>query len=162
MEDQGAQGGAEYSKQHSSLSPQHVELIVKSGISPVIARLHGYRTETISSASDTGFSASQLLVPALVIPLFNARGEIINHQIRPDQPRLGDSRKPRKYETPTRSRVVIDVHPALSRSRRSSRRHLSIRLICRRRSTMLGCRSSSRRGRERRTAPCRAVCVRWR
>ena len=119
MEDQGAQGGAEYSKQHSSLSPQHVELIVKSGISPVISRLRGYRTETIKQRlRDLGFSSSQLLVPALVIPLFNARGEIINHQIRPDQPRLGDSRKPRKYETPTRSRVVIDVHPALSRSRK--------------------------------------------
>lgn len=40
------------------------------------------------------------------------RGGIENYQLRPDSPRIDKKRgKPVKYETPTGSRVVLDVHP---------------------------------------------------
>jgi hypothetical protein len=51
------------------------------------------------------------LAPALVEPTYNVRGEQVGCDIRPDHPRLSDEGKPRKYEVPARSTVVIDVPP---------------------------------------------------
>jgi len=59
-----------------------------------------------------GFTDKQSRVPALLIPVWNAASEIANYQIRPDEPRVNERGKPVKYETPARSRMVLDVPPA--------------------------------------------------
>jgi hypothetical protein len=50
------------------------------------------------------------LVPALVIPTFDARGEQAFCQLRPDSPRVVAG-KARRYELPGGARMAIDVPP---------------------------------------------------
>jgi hypothetical protein len=50
-------------------------------------------------------------MPALLIPIWDARGETASYQIRPDTPRINERGKPVKYETPGGSRMVLDVPP---------------------------------------------------
>jgi hypothetical protein len=57
------------------------------------------------------FADVQCRVPALVIPVWNVRGEIATYQTRPDTPRLRNT-KPIKYETLSGSCMVLDVPPA--------------------------------------------------
>jgi hypothetical protein len=40
-----------------------------------------------------------------------------SYQLRPDEPRLNDQGKPRKYEMKAGSRMLLDAHPRLTRSR---------------------------------------------
>lgn len=86
-------------------------LVVESGITPEIVEARGYRTvETKSELEVLGFSKVQRRVPALLIPVLGPSGSIANYQIRPDEPRIKDA-KAIKYETPSGSRMVLDVHP---------------------------------------------------
>jgi hypothetical protein len=108
-----------YEKEGARLDPQHLELIKKSAIIPQVCRERGYRTITEKARlADKGFSRAQCNVPGLLNPIFNARGEYTSCQFRPDTPRQGKDGKLIKYESPIRSRVVIDVHPFLSRPRK--------------------------------------------
>ncbi|HEX2999561.1 MAG TPA: DUF3854 domain-containing protein [Armatimonadota bacterium] len=92
--------------------PQHAKLIKDSAIAPEIARARGYRTVTVKSELDSlGFSRQQQRVPALLLPVWNAKGEMALYQARPDEPRVKDG-KPLKYETPAGCGMVIDVPPA--------------------------------------------------
>ena len=50
-------------------------------------------------------------MPSLVIPILGVTGTTELYQHRPDGPRLRDG-KPNKYETPTGSQMVLDVHPS--------------------------------------------------
>jgi hypothetical protein len=43
------------------------------------------------------------------------RGAVESHQLRPDNPRLNEKGKPRKYEMKAGSRMLLDVHPRLTR-----------------------------------------------
>jgi len=91
--------------------PQHAALISASGISPAVANARGYRSVTSrAELRRLGFGASQCLVPALLIPIWSATGNVTLYQIRPDQPRVRRS-KLLKYETPTGARMVLDVPP---------------------------------------------------
>src|SRR5208282_394355 len=106
----------EYQKEGARLAGSHVALIRASAITPEVSRARGYRTiEVKARLSDKGFSPAQRLVPGLLIPMFNARAECVSYQWRPDEPRHDRDGKPIKYETPYGSRVVIDIHPRLSR-----------------------------------------------
>jgi hypothetical protein len=58
-----------------------------------------------------GFSVDQAIAPALVIPIYGTGGEIVTYQARPDRPRVRNGR-PVKYETPSRSRMHLDVPPS--------------------------------------------------
>jgi hypothetical protein len=99
------------------LEPNHLQLIRESGISSEIARERGYRTVTTKSClRKLGFGAQQCNTPALLIPLYDAGGRPARYQLRPDEPRNKEG-KPVKYETPHSMRMVIDVHPSLSRRR---------------------------------------------
>jgi len=49
-------------------------------------------------------------VPALLIPVWGANGEIVLYQARPDQPRIING-KAIKYETPKSSRMALDIPP---------------------------------------------------
>ena len=94
------------------LSESHLQLLRKSGIDEQIIAVRGYRTvKTKAELRRLGFKDSQCRTPALLIPIFNVFGEIATYQIRPDEPRIKNG-KPIKYETPSKSRMFIDVPPA--------------------------------------------------
>src|SRR5208337_2715475 len=102
---------SEWSAPHSSLRPNHLELIMASAISPEVSRERGYRSETVKAhARKLGFSPLQCCTPCLIIPLYSVRGECAGYQLRPDLPRIKDG-KSIKYETPRGMRMVLDCHP---------------------------------------------------
>jgi len=89
--------------------PQHAALLAASAISPEVSRERGY----VSAGEKTrlqraGFTKSQRVVPSLLIPIYGTDGELRLHQNRPDNPRL-DNGKSRKYETPWRKPICLDV-----------------------------------------------------
>lgn len=95
----------------SLLEHHRKTLVEESNIKPEIVEARGYRTvETKSELEALGFSKAQRRVPALLIPVLGPSGSIVNYQIRPDEPRIKDN-KAIKYETPSGSRVVLDVPP---------------------------------------------------
>jgi len=99
------------------LLPHHQEMLYQqSGISPEISEQRGCRSVTIKSdLKSLGFGENQRQVPTLLMPLWNTRGEIGLYHHRPDEPRVDAKRgKPIKYEFPKGSRMMIDVHPALT------------------------------------------------
>ena len=98
-------------EQHSLL-PQHEARIRASAISPEVSAARGYwSAQKKTELRQLGFGESQRIVPALVVPVWTVTGEIGTYQIRPDQPRIHNDGRPIKYETPGRSRMVLDVHP---------------------------------------------------
>jgi hypothetical protein len=93
------------------LEPQHARLIRASGVAPEVAEARGYRTVVKKpELRALGFAESQIRVPALLIPIHDVSGEVTLYQARPDVPRIKDG-KPLKYETPLKSRMVLDVPP---------------------------------------------------
>jgi hypothetical protein len=94
------------------LLPQHQALLEASAISAEVAGTRGYWSALQKDdLRPLGFADYQCRVPALVIPVWNAHGEIATYQTRPDTPRLRNT-KPIKYETQVGSRMVLDVPPA--------------------------------------------------
>jgi len=99
-----------------NLSQNHVEFLRKRAVADDVAAARGYRTaRTKADLEALGFGRSQQLAPALVIPLWDVRGERAGYLLRPDTPRLNERGKPRKYEFKAGGKMVIDVHPFLSR-----------------------------------------------
>src|SRR5687768_3450685 len=92
------------------LVEHHRELIQASAISPDVATERGYWTATTKAELEVlGFSRAQRNVPALVFPIRNARGEVVNYQIRPDTPRINEQGKALKYESPAGMPPTLDV-----------------------------------------------------
>ena len=107
----GRQNGQHDSGDRLVLLPQHAKLIEGSGIAPEVARARGYRSCTAPDDGllrELGFTKPQRRFPGLLVPIYNAAGELALHQYRPDHPRLV-RKKPVKYETPEGSRLVLDV-----------------------------------------------------
>jgi hypothetical protein len=95
------------------LLPHHQELLDASAIAPEVAAARGYWTATRPGELERWFGQTQRrLVPALVIPTYDVRGEVVFCQLRPDQPRTVDGRV-RKYELPYKARMALDVPPAV-------------------------------------------------
>ena len=96
------------------LSPTHRHMLeVDSGISTTVIAARGYQTIKVKARlAELGFSQSQWRVPTLLIPVHGLSGEIATYQSRPDHPRISKG-KPLKYETPTGTRMVLDVPPSL-------------------------------------------------
>lgn len=93
------------------LAPEHQALINASRISEEVAQARGYRTVRLKAELERlGFSKPQRL-PGLLIPIRGVTGEIVTHQLRPDEPRFVGG-KPLKYETPKGSRMALDVPPS--------------------------------------------------
>ena len=64
--------------------------------------------------------ALQRSVPALVIPIRNASGEVVNYQVRPDSRASATTARPVKYESPGGIPPTLDV-PLRCRERIRSR-----------------------------------------
>lgn len=96
-----------------TLAEQHEKMLLEeSGISPEVVEARGYRTLKKKVELKTlGFADRQCNPPGLLIPTYSPTGEIVNYQFRPDQPRIGKNGRAIKYETPTGTRMVLDVHP---------------------------------------------------
>ncbi len=95
------------------LLPQHRKLIEDSGIDERIISVRGYYSEEVKSdLAKLGFSYAQRMVPALVVPIWGLDGQVLVHQIRPDQPRSSRG-KFVKYETPSGAKLAIDVPPSV-------------------------------------------------
>ena len=97
------------------LSQKHVDLLHSSAISNAVIQARGYRTVTDKAElKKLGFSNTQLLVPSLVIPLYDLNGQVVLHQIRPDKPRIREA-EAAKYELPAGKKKVIDVPPVVQK-----------------------------------------------
>src|ERR1041385_8867409 len=97
----------ETSKIHPQLAAHHVRMLEQSAISPDVIQARGYRTiEYQAELKRLGFSASQLLVPTLLVPIWGVNGEIALYHHRPDSARIRNG-KPAKYEFPAGSRMAI-------------------------------------------------------
>jgi len=95
------------------LLPQHEALIQASAISPEVAAARRYwSAQRKIELKQLGFGDRQCIPPALVVPVWSVLGEIATYQVRPDQPRINHNGKPIKYETPGKSRMVLDAPPA--------------------------------------------------
>jgi hypothetical protein len=93
------------------LADEHCQVLQASAIDPAMIAERGYRTVTTKAElARLGFSRSQERVPTLVIPIYGPAGEIVSYQSRPDEPRI-KAGKVVKYEMPSGSRMVLDVHP---------------------------------------------------
>jgi hypothetical protein len=103
----------EYSREYSFLHANHLGLIKDSAISPEVSRERGYRTVTTQSALKRyGFADLQCRVPALLIPVWNVRGQLVSYQVRPDEPRIDAITGPVEYERCAGQRLLIDVPPS--------------------------------------------------
>lgn len=95
------------------LLPQHLAMLHASGLSQEIIAQRGYRSVTKrAELRHLGFGEQQCSVPALLLPIHTAMGDIGGYQSRPDQPRMRKDRVV-KYETLNEMRMVLDVHPSV-------------------------------------------------
>jgi len=100
------------------LEQQHREFLRIRAVADEVATERGYFSALRKSELDRlGFGRAQQLVTTLVIPIWSVRVEAESYQLRPDEPRLNDNGKPRKYEMKAGSRMLLDAHPRVTRSR---------------------------------------------
>lgn len=91
------------------LAAHHAAMLAASDIAPKVIDARGYWTaSTKVELARLGFPPTQQLPPALVVPVFNVRGELSTYMLRPDAPRIRDG-KPAKYEFMRGFRMVLDV-----------------------------------------------------
>ena len=115
--------GDSFSADFPELLVRHVDHLLSSAISPEVIRERGYRS-VLRCAADIepapghvdvaafGFKQSQLLLPAILMPLYGVDGKVVLHQLRPDNPRINQgSGKPVKYETPAKRNMHLDIPP---------------------------------------------------
>jgi hypothetical protein len=95
------------------LAEHHKKMLIEeSSIDPKVVEARGYRTVDIQSElMRLGFSERQCNKPGLLVPVYSPTGDIATYQYRPDKPRIDKKGRPVKYETPSGSRMVLDVHP---------------------------------------------------
>ena len=94
------------------LSPEHrAMLLEESAVASDVVKARGYRTVYKKAELERlGFGRSQRNPPGLLIPIHGPAGGVVLYQFRPDEPRINKG-KPVKYESPTGSRMALDVHP---------------------------------------------------
>ena len=74
-----------------------------------------HSASTKADLARLGFGRAQQLAPALVIPICSVRSATESYQLHPDTPRLNKKGHPRKYEMKAGTRMLVDVHPRLTR-----------------------------------------------
>src|ERR1700722_18296047 len=96
-----------------SLSPDHRDLLVRSGLTAETIAARGYYSTTSKTdQASLGYSRSQCNVPALVIPLMDLSGQHAGTVLRPDCPRTVRGQTA-EYELPYRVNLIIDVPPSV-------------------------------------------------
>ena len=107
------------------LDYRYREIVEESGVDPEVADERGYYLEkTKKGLERLGFTRTQQQVPAVVIPRFAPSGGDIRPQIKPDSPRLEESRgkvKEVKYDYPPKTPVRLSVHPRAVKMMRDRR-----------------------------------------
>jgi hypothetical protein len=104
------------------LLDQHLQFLRARAVADDVAAERGYRSaQKKADLEKLGFGRTQQLVPALVIPICSVRGEIESYQLRPDTPRLNQKGTRRKYEMKSRSRMLLDFHPRVTRPRENGK-----------------------------------------
>lgn len=94
----------------SQLSENHRKMLLEeSGIDPEVAAERGYRTITRRDELPEAFKDYQRRA-GLLIPALSPSG-ITGNRLRPDRSRKGKDGKLRKYEQPSETSNMIDVHP---------------------------------------------------
>ncbi|MEK7848987.1 MAG: DUF3854 domain-containing protein [Chloroflexota bacterium] len=100
-----------FSEEVPDLLQAHLEHLLGSAIDPEVIRERGYLSVLGKKAlQDKGFSPAQQRAPGIFIPLWGVEGEVVGHQLRPDQPREREGRAV-KYETPRGAANRLDVPP---------------------------------------------------
>jgi hypothetical protein len=95
------------------ISPDHLDMLAASGITPEHAVMRGY--ETIADKRrlvDLKIVKDGRNVPGLLVPQLRIDGSTWGYQYRPDSPRLRSGRVV-KYETPYQQRNGLDVPPGV-------------------------------------------------
>lgn len=112
------------------LSEKHLADLRKSGLSDEQIAACGYATITDPRAISTilNWHGSNTLGPCLVIPYFNADGSRIPlrefARLKPDNPRIGDTGKAIKYESPLGSRARLYFPPGFREKAADGKFHL--------------------------------------
>src|SRR5215208_640598 len=95
------------------LAEHHEKMLIEeSSIDKKVVEARGY--STIAKKVDLkklGFAERQCNPPGLLIPVYSPTGDIATYQFRPDKPRIDKKGRPVKYETPSGTRMVLDIHP---------------------------------------------------
>lgn len=107
------------------LNPDHVEMLVASGISPERARRRGYESmaawEAARMEEEFGFSKRAAnRVPGLLIPRLGVDGQVWGYQFRPDSSVRPDNDQTAKYETRHGDPNGVDVPPGVDADMLSS------------------------------------------
>jgi hypothetical protein len=72
-------------EQPPSIAPHHLQRLARSGVSPAVLTARRYETAVTKAAVEKlGFSRVQCNPPALVIPMYDAAGNRVGVQIRPE------------------------------------------------------------------------------
>lgn len=96
------------------LRPVHRDVLTARGIDPATAHAQGYRSSRgADDLKSLGYRGEVAEVSALVIPLHDAEGVVIGHQIRPDSDVVGRDGKVQKYISPPKQANRLDVPRAL-------------------------------------------------
>jgi hypothetical protein len=96
------------------ISPDHLAMLAKSGITAEFAIARGYETILDKRRlSELKITAAGRNTPGLLIPLLRVDGSTWGWQYRPDVPRLRTG-KTVKYETPTGQSNGLDVPPGVA------------------------------------------------
>src|SRR5918994_6254293 len=96
-----------------TLSESHRRMLLEElGISPDAAAARGYRTIRHRSEMPPEFPNWQRRC-GLLVPTYSPDGKTRGHQLRPDRPIRRKSGDTPKYETPTGSRITLDVNPLM-------------------------------------------------
>ncbi len=102
----------------SALLEQHRKFLRGRGVADYVAAERGYRCAIRSAELQwLGFRRAQQLTATLVIPVWSVRGVVEGYQLRPDKPRLNAKDKPRRHEMKAGGRMLLDVHPRVTRPR---------------------------------------------
>lgn len=112
------------------LSANHLAEVRASAISDDIIADRGYETITNPKALPDAFTGEQRTRHGYLLPIRDVTGEIVNWQLKPDDPRIDAKGKPVKYETAKAGRSCIDVPPRVLPHLRDKDRDLWITEGC--------------------------------
>jgi Domain of unknown function (DUF3854) len=96
-----------------TLSDSHRRMLFDGNrISVTVGEARGYRTIRNRSEMPSEFATWQRR-RGLLVPTYSPDGKTRGHQLRPDRPIRRKSGTAPKYETPTGSRITLDVNPLM-------------------------------------------------